>query len=66
MSQITAEHQEIKDAIVELKEQVDDAKQRQKVAEAECKKLEKDMTEFKSNKDGKIGELKVKYPWYGG
>lgn len=35
------------------------AKARQADAKAECSKLEKDMDEFKNNKEGKITELKV-------
>ena len=35
------------------------AKARQAEAKAECSKLEKDMAEFKDNKEGKINELKV-------
>lgn len=37
------------------------AKEKQKEAERECKKLEKDMNEFKTNKDGKLKQLKVYY-----
>ena len=36
-----------------------DAKAKQKEGAAECRKLEKDMDDFKNNKDGKIKELKV-------
>jgi structural maintenance of chromosome 2 len=42
-----------------LREAAVAAKGRQKEAEAECKKLEKDMNEFKTNKDGKLKQLKV-------
>ena len=35
------------------------AKQKQKEAKEEIKKLEKDMDEFKNNKEGKIEQLKV-------
>jgi structural maintenance of chromosome 2 len=37
------------------------AKEKQKVADAEAAKLEKDMAEFKNNKEGKIDELKVRF-----
>ena len=36
------------------------AKDKQKEAQEECKKLERDMDEFKNNKEGKIEELKVR------
>ena len=37
------------------------AREKQKEAKEECRKLEKDMDEFKNNKEGKIGELKVRF-----
>ena len=35
------------------------SKEKQAIAQAEIKKLEKDMKEFKNNKEGKIEELRV-------
>lgn len=35
------------------------AQEKQQAAKDECRKLEKDMEEFKNNKDGKIDQLKV-------
>jgi hypothetical protein len=49
----------LKSDISELKTSEENAMERQKAAKVECKKLEKDMEEFKNNKDGKIDELKV-------
>lgn len=49
----------MKEAIINHTAAVQAAKQKQKDNEAECKKLQKDMEEFKNNKDGKIEELKV-------
>ncbi len=46
-------------SIEALQKNLRDAKEKQKAAEQECKKLQRDMDEFKNNKDGKIDELKV-------
>lgn len=57
--QLGAEVEALKKTIADLKTAVQTAKDKQKAAKDECKKLEKDMDEFKNNKDGKIEELKV-------
>lgn len=60
--QLGAEVEALKETIAGLKTSVQTAKEKQKAAKDECKKLEKDMDEFKNNKDGKIDELKVGIP----
>ena len=45
--------------IEELKNTVKNALEKQKTAKDEISKLEKDMKEFKDNKEGKTDELKV-------
>ena len=57
--QIVSEVEGLKTSIAELTTQVADAKSNQKAAEAECKRIEKEMNEFKNNRDAKLNELKV-------
>ncbi|KAI5123009.1 hypothetical protein M0805_007631 [Coniferiporia weirii] len=57
-ARVGSEIEALKKAIVELGEAVQTAKTRQKEAKVECLKLEKDMDEFKNDKEGKINELK--------
>ncbi|KAG1878968.1 condensin complex subunit SMC2 [Suillus subluteus] len=54
-----AEVENLKKTIDALKLAVQAAKEKQKAAKEECSKLEKDMDEFKNNKEGKINELKA-------
>ena len=49
-----------KETIKDLRLAVQAAKEKQKDAQDDCKKLERDMDEFKNNKDGKIEQLKVR------
>ena len=57
--QVGSDIEAAKKAIESLKETLKTAKEKQGVARAEIKKLEKDMSEFKNNKEGKIEELRV-------
>lgn len=57
--QIGEQLEATKKTIENLTEAVQTAKDKQKAAKEECTKLEKDMREFKDNKEGKIDELKV-------
>jgi len=51
--------EQTKAAIENLQQAFQGAKEKQKLAQEEVKKLERDMEEFKNNKEGKIDELKV-------
>lgn len=57
--QVGAQVDGLKKTIEELKDQVKKAKDKQTAAKEDCRKLEKDISEFKNNKEGKINELKV-------
>ena len=59
MTQVGNDIEAAKKAIEDLKEAVRTAKEKQAIAQAEIKKLEKDMNEFKNNKEGKTEELRV-------
>jgi len=50
---------ESKATIENLQRSVQDARNKQRLAQEEVKQLERDMEEFKNNKEGKIEELKV-------
>ena len=49
----------MKDMIVELKQTIKDAAARQDQAKQDVKRIEKDMNEFKNNKDSKLQQLQV-------
>jgi structural maintenance of chromosome 2 len=51
----------MKDTIVELKQAIKDAAARQDQAKQDVKRIEKDMNEFKNNKDSKLQQLQVQY-----
>jgi peptidoglycan hydrolase CwlO-like protein len=59
--QIITEVQGMKDTIVELKQAIKDAAARQDQAKQDVKRIEKDMNEFKNNKDSKLQQLQVQY-----
>jgi hypothetical protein len=59
--QINADVEKAKQLITDLKAAMTSAQTKQRDAREECKKLERDMEEFKTNKDGKIDELKVNF-----
>lgn len=49
----------MRDAIVELNQIMKDAAARQDRAKKDVKRIEKDMNEFKNNKDSKLQQLQV-------
>jgi len=49
----------MKDTILELKQAIKDAAARQDQAKQDAKRIEKDMNEFKNNKDSKLQQLQV-------
>jgi len=49
----------MKDTIVELKQSIKDAAVRGEQAKQDVKRIEKDMNEFKNNKDSKLQQLQV-------
>jgi structural maintenance of chromosome 2 len=54
---------ELEKRLAEVQEAIAVAQAKQKEAQADCKRLEKDMNEFKTNKDGKLKQLKVCFDW---
>jgi structural maintenance of chromosome 2 len=53
-----AEVEGLKKLLTELQQVVKTAKEKQREAKEQCDKLERDMNEFKNNKDSKLKELK--------
>jgi len=60
-SQVAADVEEAQANIQRLKDAEKAATDKQRAAKAECVRLEKDMNEFKDNKEGKIEELRVSH-----
>jgi structural maintenance of chromosome 2 len=56
-SSIIASVNEMKETVTALKTNIQEAKQRQSVAEADVKRIEKDMKDFSTNKTGKLDQL---------
>lgn len=48
-----------KEELVNFQEMIKASKEKQKVATADCKRLEKEMADFKNNKDFKLNEIKA-------
>ncbi|KAF9055129.1 RecF/RecN/SMC protein [Hymenopellis radicata] len=49
----------VKETIAQMKDNIKAAQEKKKAAQAEVQKLERDMNEFKDNKEGKIEELRA-------
>jgi outer membrane murein-binding lipoprotein Lpp len=57
--QLVLEVDGLKTEIRRLKEVMSEAKTKEKAAQDECKRLEKEIKDFKNNKDSKLKEIKV-------
>lgn len=49
-----------KEELSKLRETIEESKTKQKQSVAECKRLEKEMADFKNNKDSKLKQIKVR------
>ncbi|KAJ7659921.1 condensin complex subunit SMC2 [Mycena rosella] len=58
-AQLGAEVEKLKQTIADLKVAIQTAQENQAAATKDCARLQRDMDEFKNNKDGKIDELKA-------
>ncbi|KAI0034810.1 condensin complex subunit SMC2 [Vararia minispora EC-137] len=58
-SRIGAQLEELKKAVNDLQEELKDAHEKQTAAKADISRLQKDMAEFKNNKEGKTEELRA-------
>ncbi|KAJ6544185.1 condensin complex subunit SMC2 [Mycena capillaripes] len=58
-AQLGAQVETLKLTITELKAAIQTAQEKQAAANEDCARLQRDMDEFKNNKDGKIDELKA-------
>ncbi|KAI5475198.1 nuclear condensin complex protein, partial [Pseudohyphozyma bogoriensis] len=59
-TRIIAEVDALKTTIAELQQTEKDAKAKEKAAHEECKRIEKEMDEFKNNRGSKLDEIKAK------
>ncbi|ODO05464.1 hypothetical protein I350_04514 [Cryptococcus amylolentus CBS 6273] len=59
-TKIIAEVEAARKSLVDFKEIIDQAKEKQKQASADCKRLEKEMADFRDNKDSKLKEIKTR------
>ncbi|KAK1922323.1 RecF/RecN/SMC [Papiliotrema laurentii] len=58
-TKIISEVAAARQTLAELKEVINQAKEKQKAAAADCKRLEREMDDFKNNKDSKLKEIKA-------
>ncbi|KAJ7178719.1 condensin complex subunit SMC2 [Mycena crocata] len=58
-AQLGVQVEKLKQTIADLNAAIQTAQEKQTAANADCTRLQRDMDEFKNNKDGKIDELKA-------